>query len=112
MSKPVFKDFDAVIKQQRTARLAGEEIDVSLIPSRVMVELLEMMGSKDLENVENFFAVMELVAKVCQVSNKKITVDWLYDNTDLDTLLDFAEFVIQPVKEKAAKSAGDGESKN
>jgi hypothetical protein len=112
MSKPLFKDFDAVIKQQRTARLAGEEIDVSLIPSRVMVELLEMMGSKDLENVENFFNVMELVSKVCQVSNKKITVDWLYDNTDLDTLLDFAEYVIQPAKERVTGKTDSGESKN
>lgn len=112
MGKPIVKDFDAVIRQERIARLRGEEIDVSLVPSRVMVELLELMEDDDLQNPKNFFRVIDMVAKVCQVSNKKITADWLYDNTDLDTLLDFANFVMEPVKEKAAKSAGDGESKN
>ena len=108
MAKPIIKDFDTVIRQKRIARLAGEEIDVTLIPSRVMVELLEMMDDEDLDNVDNFFRVIEMVARVAQVSNKKITTDWLYDNTDLETLLDFVGFVIKPAKDRAA----GGEPKN
>jgi hypothetical protein len=108
MSKPIMKDFDAVVRQKRIARLAGEEIDVSLIPSRVMFELLDMMDGEDLNNAKNFFRVVEMVAKICQVSNKKITADWLADNTDLETLLDFSEFVMEPAKNRAA----DGDSKN
>ena len=112
MGKPIIKDFDAVIRQERIARLGGEEIDVSLVPSRVMVELLELMEDDDLQNPKNFFRVIDMVAKVCQVSNKKITSDWLIDHTDLDTLLDFADFVMQPAKERAAKAGGDSEPKN
>ena len=110
MSKPIIKDFDKVVKQQRIAILAGEEIDVSKIPSRVMIELINTLENIDPADPKNLMMVIGLVTNICQVSNKKITDDFLIDNTDLDTLLEFAEFVMEPIKQRAtAKTEGQSE---
>jgi len=105
--KPIIKDFDKVIRQKRIAILAGREIDVTMIPSRIMIELIDMMDSDNLQDPKNFGRIMEMVARVCQVSDKEITADWLYDNTDIDQLLDFAEYVMEPAKARAKESAVD-----
>ena len=39
MSKPQILDLDKIIEDQRVVRLAGKEIDVSVLPSRVTLEL-------------------------------------------------------------------------
>ncbi len=111
MPEPIIRDFDKVVRQKRIAVLAGKRIDVTMIPSVVMIELLDLMDSKNLQDPKNFSKVMEMVAKVCQVTDKEVTADWLYHNTDIMTLLDFADYVMEPAKAKASEvQAKQGDS--
>ena len=113
MPEPIIRDFDKVVRQQRIAILAGEEIDVTMIPSGVMADLLNTMEGLDKKDPKNFGMMVDMVAKICQVKNKKITSQWLYDNTDIETLLELANFVMEPAKQKAAEVEGKhGNEKN
>jgi hypothetical protein len=113
MPEPIIRDFDKIVRQQRIAVLSGKRIDVTMIPSIVMMELMELMDSDNIQDPKNFGRVMEMVAKVCQVTDEDVTADWLYRNTDIETLLDFAGFVMEPAKAKAKEvQAKNGEGKN
>lgn len=104
---PKIRDFDKIVKEPRIARICGEEVDVTRIPSRVTLEMTKFADDADaMKSEESFFRVVDLAAKACAPSNPKITADWLLDNTDFDTLMDFCEFVMEPIRERAAKQAG------
>ncbi len=110
MPEPIIRDFDKVVRQQRIAILSGERIDVSMIPSGVMADLLNMMEGLDQKDPKNFGLVVDMVSKICRVKNKKITSQWLYENTDIETLLEFAEYVMEPAKAKASEVSGEGKN--
>jgi len=104
---PTIRDFDKVVQTARLARIGGEEVDVTKIPSRVTLEMTKLADDAEaMKQEESFYTVIDLVAKACTPSNPKITADWLLDNTDFDTLMDFCEFVMEPIRERAAKQAG------
>lgn len=111
---PTIRDFDKIVRQPRKARIAGEEVDVTKIPSRVTLEMAKFADNKGMGSDETFYKVLELVAKACQPSNKKITADWLLDNTDFDQMMDFCEFVLEPIRKRAEKAekAEGAEGKN
>lgn len=104
MSEPMIKDFDKIIPPKRIAKLAGKEIDVSLIPSRTSLELaifrdkvLKMKSSEEQQRKS-----LEIVVQVCQVKNPKITVDWLLDHTHYAQLIEFIDFVLEPLNRPGA----------
>lgn len=99
------KNFDQVIREERKARIAGEEVDVTKIPSRVTLEMAKLNDdAKELNSEEGFYKSVDLVARACQPSNPTITADWLLDNTDFETLMEFMEWVIEPVKQRTEKN--------
>ncbi len=104
----IIKDFDKVIRPTRIAVLAGKELDVSTIPTRVTMELLEFMKRGSISDPSNFTAVIDMVAKISR--DPEVTVDWLYDNTDLDTLVDLLTFIMEPLSKKADEAMGKGAS--
>lgn len=53
-----------------------------------------------------------MVAIACQRSNPKVTKDWLIDNVDMFTLVEFAQFVMEPITEKLKNAQAKGEEKN
>ncbi len=110
---PIIRDFDKIVRQERRARIAGEEVDVTKIPSRVTLEMTKFVD-KGMGSDETFFKMLDLVAKACQPSNPKITADWLLDNTDFDQMMDFCEFVLEPIRKRAEKAekAEGAEGKN
>ena len=109
---PKIRDFDKVVREQRIARICGEDVDVTKIPSRVTLEMTKLADDADaMKQEESFYTVIDLVAKACKPSNEKITADWLLDNTDFDTLMDFCEFVMEPIRERAARQAGGASGK-
>ena len=109
---PKIRDFDKVIREQRLAVISGEQVDVTKIPSRVTLEMAQFADDADaLKQEDSFRKVLDLVCKACAPSNSKITVDWLLDNTDFDTLMEFCEFVMAPIRERAAKQAGGTQGK-
>jgi hypothetical protein len=54
-----------------------------------------------------------VVAIACQRSNPKVTKDWLIDNVDMFTLVEFAQFVMEPVTARLKDMKDkDGTEKN
>ena len=95
------KDFDKIVREERIAVLGGEQIDVSKIPSRVTLEIAKAKESVDkVSDEEGFMRAVELVSMACKPSNSKVTTEWLFDNTDFETLLDFMDYVMEPVKRR------------
>lgn len=98
------KDFDKLISEPRIAVLGGKEIDVTKIPSGVMIRLMEFadkVQSGDLTPKEQFMESIGVVAAVCQRTDKEVTTEWLMDNTDFDQLMEFSDFVLAPIKERS-----------
>lgn len=96
------KDFSQTVYEQRIAVIEGEEIDVSKISTRVMLNLVELKDRRDeLEagGIGIFYELIEIIAQACK-ANKKITADWLIDNTDIMQLLDLMEYIIEPLTAK------------
>lgn len=104
MSKaPEILDLDKLIPDQRIVRLAGKDIDVSKVPTRVV---LEIEKNKDqLQGDGSFNMVLDMACKICKPSFPEITVDWLIDNTDINQLRAMLEFIMKPIREKAEKAA-------
>lgn len=95
-----FKDFDKLIPPKRIAKLAGKEIDVSKLPSRISIEMAifrDKLLKGEYNNEQAAIRSIEIVAQACQKSNTDITADWLLDNTDYQQLLEFMDFVLEPI---------------
>jgi hypothetical protein len=102
----ITKDFDVIAPPQRIAKIGGEEVDVSIFPARATLKLMDLIDTPekqaDLEAGKNIEALVEVVATACQKSNPKITKDFLLD-LDITVLVEFAEYVMEPVKRKVRK---------
>jgi hypothetical protein len=125
----LLKDFDAIAPPKRVAKIGGEEVDVSIFSTRATLKLIEYSQKYNFQDTEckpvenlspgQFEDMAEVVAVACQRTNKKITKDWLLDNCDPVTLLEFVKYVIGPVTERMKAlngggnpSAGAGDQKN
>ncbi len=96
------RDFSKIVYPKRIAVIEGEKIDVSKISTRVMLNLVELKDRRDeLEagEIGIFYELIEIIAQACK-ANKKITADWLIDNTDIMQLLDLMEYIIEPLTVK------------
>ena len=96
------KNFDQINREKREIQVGGEKADVTKIPSRVMLELVDASESGEVseDNPASFKKVLELVEKVCTPSNPKMTADFLLDNTDFETLTELIYYIMEPVREK------------
>ena len=101
----IIKDFDKIVPEKRVAILAGEEIDVSKIPTRVTIELAKLKDRKDelSDDVKGFEKTLEIIALACK-SNPKINADFLIDNTDFEQLMDFIDFILEPITKRTEKN--------
>lgn len=95
------RDFDKVLGEERKAKICGEIVDVTRIPSRVTLEMAKLADSvEDLNSEQGFYKSVDLVSKACLPSNPKITPDWLIDNTHFEQLMEFMDYVLEPVKKR------------
>lgn len=101
-------DLDKLIPEQRTIILAGEEIDVSKIPSRVTMEVAEKADVLQSGSNESFPVLLDMIVKICKPSKPDITQDWLIDNTSMHQLIALIKFVLEPLNEQVE----EGETKN
>jgi len=109
-------DFDALVTEQRLARIGGEVVDVSTIPVAVTLALAkhsdrtkeEILADtkQDAESVMR--EMLQMVSDVCRPSNPKITVEFLMENLDQARLNAFTKFVLMPVSEEAEEIEGNG----
>lgn len=95
-------DLDKLIPEERIIRLAGEEINVTKIPSRVTLEIAKKSDVLKSGSEESFPILLDLVVKICKPSKPDITTDWIIDNTSLDQLLALIEFILKPIKDRVA----------
>lgn len=124
----ILKDFDILAPPKRIAKLGGEEIDVSIISTRVALKFIEFSKKHKAEDLTQATQtgvmedgvledMLEIIALVCQKSSEKITKNWLLDNVDIGTLLQFVKFVFNPLtervkemtKEESEQGTGSGE---
>ena len=103
----ILKDFNLIIPEVRIAKLGDQEIDVSKIPSRLSLEIAiyrdQIWNNKIKSAEEAWRKSVESVAKICQVSNPTVTSDWLIDNTHYEQLLEFIDFVLEPINNPGKK---------
>lgn len=104
MSEPKILDLDKLIPDQRIVRLAGVDIDVSKIPSRVTMELSKKQKVFKEASEESFPALIEMIIKIMKPSKPDVTDDWLIDNTSMDQLLALIEFVLEPLQDKVEET--------
>ncbi|CRK80304.1 hypothetical protein [Neobacillus massiliamazoniensis] len=103
-------DLDKLIPEQRIIRLAGKEIDVSKIPSRVTLEIAEKSDVLKSGSNESFPLLLDMIVKICKPSQPDINSDWLIDHTSLDQLLSMIEFILKPIQDRAKGNGKNEES--
>jgi hypothetical protein len=96
-----FKDFDSLIPEKRVAKIAGKEIDVSKIPARIVLEQAkfrdDILSGKVKSFLEQQKKTFDMVEKICKVSSPDFEVEKIIDDITVDQLLDFIDFVIEPL---------------
>ena len=95
----IYKDFSKRKVQERKMKIADQEVDVSRIPTRVMLKLIELKDKEEeliTGGIETFMELVEIISMACH-KNKKITVDWLIDHTDIEMLMGIIAFIVEPL---------------
>lgn len=115
-NKPEILDLDAIRPPERKIKLAGKEIDVTLVPFDAMLDILDnydkfkVLGTAkeaDLKGDElksMMTWLYETTMKICARSDGEITKEWLEKNTDIVQMIALMGFVIQPLLEKLEQS--------
>ncbi|MBS4191743.1 hypothetical protein KHA94_16255 [Bacillus sp. FJAT-49705] len=105
-------DLDKFIPAKRIVKLAGKVIDVSKIPSEVILELAKKKTVLDSETDESFDMVFDLAVKICNACNPddEITKKWLVGKTSIEQLLAMLEFIMKPLKDRSSKNGKNAES--
>jgi hypothetical protein len=105
-------DLDKVIPKKRIVKLAGKEIDVSIIPSEVTIEMATKQEEMKAGTNNSFEMVFDTAVKICNASNpdEPVSKDWLIKNTTLDQLLALMEFIMKPFADRAAKNGKNAKS--
>jgi hypothetical protein len=125
MSEDFLKDFDVLSPPKRFAKIGGEKIDVTIIPTRAAfmftrfsekypTEIFKKMEAGDSSKLdpEMIEGIMDVIEAVCKRSSEKITKDWLLDNVDFSILMQFVDYVFAGMQEDVSdvpESQGDDE---
>ena len=101
----VIKDYDKITYPKRIAILGGQKIDVTIIPSRIALEVAVFRDKIfRIKSEDSFSQLIEIVAKICKLSNEKVTAKWLLDNTHIEELNDFLTFVLEPINKRTGEN--------
>lgn len=103
----IVKDFDTIIPPARWVRLGGRDLDLTRIPSKAVIELLQYadeVHGKPAEDVTGADALrlFEIVADVVESQNEGVDLSWLEEHTTTDQLLSFTRYVASLIKGGAA----------
>ncbi len=110
---PAVLDLDAVRPEKRVVKLAGKEIDVTVIPFECMLDIIDKLDSfqaleKDSADGAAVKGALEFLyqttLRVCQVSDKKITDEWLREHADVVQMVQLMSFVVAPLMERISDS--------
>lgn len=98
-------NLNTIIPEERKFILSDKEIDVSRIPARITFELAQKEDVLNSGTMESFDLIFDLAVKICQVSDKSITKDWILDNCELTQLQELMTFVLKPIFDRTEKNA-------
>ena len=110
---PTNKIFGGVVSEKRTATIAGVDVDVSRIPSKYTLELMEATATK-----VDYRELARILAEICAISAPEIDTNFILDHLELTEINDLVEYMIEPIMEKAklkqaqAGGAGGKDTKN
>ena len=102
-------DFDALVVEERLARVGGEVVDVSTIPVAVSLAMSkhsdrtkeEVLALAEADAEGELRKMVKLVSDVCVVSNPALTVEFLMKHLNYAKFSAFMKFVLQPMTDKA-----------
>ena len=100
-------DFDKLVFRPRIAQLAGQEVDVTKIPSAVALEVAQFRDKIFTLGDEKVYKnLIELTSRICMLSNKKLTPEFLISHTHHSQLMKFVSFVLAPLRERVEEETG------
>lgn len=109
MEKAAICNLDEILSEERkiclTEKATGikREIDVTNIPSRVILELTKResdLKQKAASEDESLFDwMLDISIKICKSSFPEINLDWLIDNMSFLQLTTFLQFVLAPLND-------------
>jgi hypothetical protein len=106
------KGLAALNPTPRVRTIAGEKVDVTKISTRTTIFLIERLNIRALEGSSlTLEDTIEIAALACQRSNPKITADFIKDNTDFEEMIEFVNWVMEPLQ-KFRKQKKGGDTKN
>ena len=103
-------DVDKILPPARTFTLAGETVDVSALPSKVVLEIIKSKTSFEKDGDAAFDMLISKTEEICQRTNKKITRAWLLENTTIQQLIAIIEFILEPLKAAAETKGKQGKA--
>ena len=120
-NKPEILDLDAIKPKERKFKIGGKEIDVTVIPFDVMLDIVDnidkfklitanleepdKLSAGDLKDIRELLQLLfDTTVKVCSNSNKAINKEWLQKNVDMTQMIKLLAFIIGPLMEKVADS--------
>jgi hypothetical protein len=112
------KDFDVLAPPKRLAKIGGEIVDVSFIPTRIALEIMSLGDFEESSfSADVFDKVVDITVKICQRSNSKITREWILDNIEPMTLMKFLVYAVESLSSRISaankgEGKGEGEGKN
>jgi hypothetical protein len=84
--------------------LSGRVIDVTTIPSRVLLESAKFADEMEkYSGEERLVKAISIAARIAQVHDTEITADWLLDHADLNQLMEFINYTLEPLKQRVAE---------
>ncbi len=91
-------DFDKIIPEKRIAKIAGKEVDVSIIPARITLEVAKFRdGWLKMSSEEQQKKSFEIVEKICKATNPDFDIEEVLDKTNFEQLTAFLDFVMEPL---------------
>ncbi|MFW5981529.1 MAG: hypothetical protein ACOCRU_03020 [bacterium] len=101
---PEILDLDKLIDRKRAVTLVGKEIDVSKIPSKISLEIIDIYEDLLKDDKKAMEVAWSLVMDIIHVKHPDITREWLVENTDIVQLMALFDFILKPVKARVGLS--------
>lgn len=94
-------DLDVIKPQQKKIKIAGKEIDLSIIPFERILDVIENIDTVD-ENDKGYTKAIlgnfnKVMRDILKDSDKEITDEWIDKNIDYTRMLALIQEIIMPL---------------
>jgi len=112
-------EFEILAPPKRTAKILGEEIDLSVTPAKVSFSVIKFSKKHDIKKLESMTEetfdpqmitdLLELICQIWKEKNPTVTPDWLLSNLGITDLMKFVQFVFAGIVQKKTADKGSKE---